>query len=858
MQKFHLLILIVFTVLSASTVERDGFGTAGNGLWSSLTPFEKETLEKAPDAKTGDADALLAFAVMGSGNVRTKAEFQKIKKSIDAFYTRINRELSNRMSQREKAKLIYDRMFTHFFRLTPGGDRLKGYRFHQSQFTEIFLSEKYNCVSSSLLYTVLLRKYGIKVEGVVVPSHVFVQIITDDGDTIAVETTSKKGFNYKHTKKNVEDKSRGWYERRGLEYYGWEQYLNRKFVSPWKLVLHNYNNQHTARERMAFEDRLRLAELAEFLDPASKTFQTKRIYYYNNESNQLRNRAENDVNKAFYKTINPYLDAVSNDLDDDSVKAIFFTIKLGEIMEMLEYENASIVENAFLAYIRSLPAAVRPNRVIGQNSLYVVSKLVKQYRRDGKKEAVATLLKKVPELYPQLGPEIVAYDVIAYSMMLRELLELVDLEEFDKALIQYKEVLQTIPDSLKSDKVVANNSLYVVSKFVKVYQEECRSGSLDTLLQIVKKGHPQIHSEVEEYYPLITSFALRSLINKAKGEQYDGVEEAFEKLVKSSPGEYMHTDVVAHNALYLFSKLVSHYGELGQLQSLLDLYKLLGSTYPKEQDRYRRVYNRGASEQLFTLIERSKEGDRKSLVPAFEKWVDNLTAIAKADTILENNSIYLFQVLKRDLGAQAQDILGAISLKLAKAFPSSSEKFQITVSDAYQATVIEMVNLIKSKEFAKVEALYVNYLQTLPKEVQKESAFQTNTLYVLGHLIQWHQKRGTSVNVLTLLQKTETAYSALKPTLRGYFFQHYSFIGGGHWNKKEWKEVEELYLKALPYAPDEKARKGALRNLDVAAYNQAVNLLNTGSKKEAKAIVKTALKRDPEAEHCNKLWKKMK
>jgi len=70
---------------------------------------------------------------------------------------------------------------------------LKSYSEHQTRVDEIFVSGRYNCVSSAVLYMVLGLSVGLDVEGVMTKDHAFATLNTGT-ERIDVETTNPYGF----------------------------------------------------------------------------------------------------------------------------------------------------------------------------------------------------------------------------------------------------------------------------------------------------------------------------------------------------------------------------------------------------------------------------------------------------------------------------------------------------------------------------------------------------------------------------------------------------------------------------------------------------------------------------------------
>ena len=164
------------------------------------------------------------------------------------------------------------------------------YRIEQSQLTKIFQTKYFNCISSSMLYILLAKKAGMHTQGVVLPSHAFVQLEFPDGQVVEVETTSLQGYDLIHDSEFYISSARSWYSDRVLEDPTYADYLARQIVSPYQLGLQNMSHQHTNEDRMPYADRMRLAELRAIQLPQDVKAQKHRLYYYQREFEYLNNQ----------------------------------------------------------------------------------------------------------------------------------------------------------------------------------------------------------------------------------------------------------------------------------------------------------------------------------------------------------------------------------------------------------------------------------------------------------------------------------------------------------------------------------------------------------------------------------------
>ncbi len=287
--------------------DRSSFGNSPLLFWYHLTEFEKTALQNADKAKKGDPDALFALAIFASGNVRDMATYNAYHKRVLDFIKSIQPGIKKKNKVKEKGKVLYDAMCKEFFKQRITDKALKGYRFNQSQLTKIFRTEKFNCISSSLLFIVLARYFDFTAKGVHIPSHTFVQLETPDGEIIEIETTIKSGYDKVHDRAFYEQKGKGWYSKRGLEQSTYEDYLRREIAEPYEVICFNMNNQHTGYNRMSALDRNRLLEGMGFVRTNDSYSQDSRLIVYNKEFNNLKDSKDYATLGRMFDKIHPLL-----------------------------------------------------------------------------------------------------------------------------------------------------------------------------------------------------------------------------------------------------------------------------------------------------------------------------------------------------------------------------------------------------------------------------------------------------------------------------------------------------------------------------------------------------------------------
>jgi hypothetical protein len=121
---------------------------------------------------------------------------------------------------------------------------LKGYSEHQTRVDEIFVSGRYNCVSSAVLYMVVSLSAGLDIEGVMTKDHAFITLYAGT-DSIDVETTNQYGFD-PGNRKEFQD---AFGKTTGFAYVPVRNYRDRTLITKAELVSLILSNRIAAHER---------------------------------------------------------------------------------------------------------------------------------------------------------------------------------------------------------------------------------------------------------------------------------------------------------------------------------------------------------------------------------------------------------------------------------------------------------------------------------------------------------------------------------------------------------------------------------------------------------------------------------
>ena len=132
--------------------------------------------------------------------------------------------------QKKFAELLNVQLHKFFF---------KKYKADSDNFSEIVDYGRYNCVSSSILYMLLLSYFGLKATAVQTTEHVFVVVYFPDGTTVDVETTNAYGYDPGKKKEVLDELGK----ITGFSYVKQKDYKNRFNISLKSLLLLPVHNR---------------------------------------------------------------------------------------------------------------------------------------------------------------------------------------------------------------------------------------------------------------------------------------------------------------------------------------------------------------------------------------------------------------------------------------------------------------------------------------------------------------------------------------------------------------------------------------------------------------------------------------
>jgi len=175
----------------------------------------------------------ITFALIASGV--TEREIPRYKKIVDELVFDLNSDIEAKQISREKdilAEFILGYLHRRLFRQ---------YFANQTKIEKMLENRRFNCVSSSVLYTAVCRNFGINITGLIVPDHVLVQLKTSK-TKIDIETTIRYGFD-PASKKEVLDHLG---KITGFVYVDQKNYKQRSEISDRQMIALIYSNRYKA------------------------------------------------------------------------------------------------------------------------------------------------------------------------------------------------------------------------------------------------------------------------------------------------------------------------------------------------------------------------------------------------------------------------------------------------------------------------------------------------------------------------------------------------------------------------------------------------------------------------------------
>ena len=189
----------------------------------------------------------ITFALIASGV--TDRKIPHYKKITDKLIFDLNADIESKQANNDTdtlAEFIFGYLHRRLF---------LQYSANQTKIDEVLETRRFNCVSSSVLYTAICRNFGINITGLIVHDHVLVQFKTPT-TKIDIETTIRYGFD-PAAKKEVLDHLG---KITGFVYVDQKKYKQRSEISDRQMIALIYSNRYKA-----LNDQKRHAEATQVL-----------------------------------------------------------------------------------------------------------------------------------------------------------------------------------------------------------------------------------------------------------------------------------------------------------------------------------------------------------------------------------------------------------------------------------------------------------------------------------------------------------------------------------------------------------------------------------------------------------------
>jgi len=374
--------------------DRAAYGPAGSPLWSPLTPFEQQVLVDFERARSGNPDALLALYLVASGDVRTQAEFDAIRRAVRDVVPRFD----PRVRPRERGEHLLSVMFQHYLSDPGGNNILARYRAEESRLSAVLREGYFNCISSAMLYIVLARYAELDVEAALLPSHAFVVLKLPGGESVSIETTSVQGFDARHDPAWFEEVDAQWYRERDLPVPSVADYAAREPMGAAALGVFNMSNQHA--KRLTHDHRLRLAEIQAYLSPDSVSAQHNRLVYYHREVSHLHTLGDVPTLHRFMQQTAGWRTATAKALQhfDGTTLALWYGLELHRAELMVADGRGEQGAEIALAVLDALSPAINDEAALRHNAHVVLGSYLQQAVAGDGLERAAELLSDLPHL----------------------------------------------------------------------------------------------------------------------------------------------------------------------------------------------------------------------------------------------------------------------------------------------------------------------------------------------------------------------------------------------------------------------------------------------------------------------------
>lgn len=276
-----LFFILTYSVIYAKPSDKIRFDS------DELTKLEYDFFTKIDNGETNDLKLHYDGFIIASG-ITDEEEFKFYRGKLDEIRNLAKKDLSQYTE--EGAYAFGKRLLNWLY----SSGVLKKYFETSTLFQDLIYKGEYNCLSSSILYSLLYSEFGFKVTGVLTSSHAFCTVYTEQGK-IDVETTISRGFNPGQKEiRNTGNSTIVTFVPQG-------NYRDRNEVDIFTLIATLYPNSISLKKiEKDLEKQLVMAKKAYYLSPNTEIYNKNLINAYNRLA--LDYIKKNDY-EAAYKTL---------------------------------------------------------------------------------------------------------------------------------------------------------------------------------------------------------------------------------------------------------------------------------------------------------------------------------------------------------------------------------------------------------------------------------------------------------------------------------------------------------------------------------------------------------------------------
>ena len=276
-----LFFILTYSVIYAKPSDKIRFDS------DELTKLEYDFFTKIDNGETNDLELHYDGFIIASG-ITDEEEFKFYRGKLDEIRNLAKKDLSQYTE--EGAYAFGKRLLNWLY----SSGVLKKYFETSTLFQDLIYKGEYNCLSSSILYSLLYSEFGFKVTGVLTSSHAFCTVYTEQGK-IDVETTISRGFNPGQKEiRNTGNSTIVTFVPQG-------NYRDRNEVDIFTLIATLYPNSISLKKiEKDLEKQLVMAKKAYYLSPNTEIYNKNLINAYNRLT--LDYIKKNDY-EAAYKTL---------------------------------------------------------------------------------------------------------------------------------------------------------------------------------------------------------------------------------------------------------------------------------------------------------------------------------------------------------------------------------------------------------------------------------------------------------------------------------------------------------------------------------------------------------------------------